>query len=130
MGRQGLYANPVVYDILYTSGTAGEIGAFIELEMQFAPGRILKGSLWFEPACGTGRYLRDLQKREKRIAGFDLDEGQLDYARGRGVEEVWGTILADNHRMLGLAKALGFRLRRDPDEPDAVLAVKRLDAAA
>ena len=83
MGRQGLYANPVVYDILYTSGTAGEIGAFIELEMQFAPGRILKGSLWFEPACGTGRYLRNLQKRGKRIAGFDLDVGQLDYARGR-----------------------------------------------
>ncbi len=83
MGRQGLYANPVVYDILYTSGTAGEVGAFIELEMQFAPGRILKGSLWFEPACGTGRYLRDLEKRKKRSAGFDLHEGQLDYARGR-----------------------------------------------
>jgi SAM-dependent methyltransferase len=83
MGRQGLYADPVVYDILYWSGTAGEVGAFIELEMQFAPGKILKDSLWFEPACGTGRYLRDLQKRKKRVAGFDLHEGQLDYARGR-----------------------------------------------
>lgn len=83
MGRQGLYADPVVYDILYTSGTAGEMGAFVELEMKFAPGRILKGSQWFEPACGTGRYLREFQKRRKRIAGFDLDEGQLDYARGR-----------------------------------------------
>ena len=57
-------------------------------------------------------------------------EAVLDYARQRGVEEVWGTILADNHRMLGLAKALGFTLRRDPDEPDAVLAVKRLDGTA
>jgi acetyltransferase len=57
-------------------------------------------------------------------------EAVLDYARQRGVEEVWGTILADNHRMLGLAKALGFALRRDPDEPDAVLAVKRLDGTA
>ena len=83
MGRQGLYADPMVYDILYTPGTAGEIGAFTQLEMQFAPERILKGSLWFEPACGTGRYLRLAQDRGKRIAGFDLDEGQLDYARGR-----------------------------------------------
>jgi hypothetical protein len=40
-------------------------------------------SLWFEPACGTGRYLRVVLGQGRRIAGFDLDEGQLDYARRR-----------------------------------------------
>jgi len=83
MGRQGLYADAVVYDILYTCGTAGEMRAFMRLEMQFAQGRTLRGAHWFEPACGTGRYLRVAQKRGMRITGFDLDEGQLDYARGR-----------------------------------------------
>jgi len=83
MGRQGLYADPMVYDILYTPGTAGEVTAFERLEKQFAPGRLLKDPLWFEPACGTGRYLRVVQGRRRRIAGFDRDEGQLNYARGR-----------------------------------------------
>jgi acetyltransferase len=54
-------------------------------------------------------------------------ERVVEYARRRGVEEVWGEILADNAPMLGLARRLGFRLRRDPEEPDAMLAVKRLD---
>jgi len=83
MGHQGLYADPMVYDILYTPGTAGEMTAFECLEKQFAPRRLLKDSLWFEPACGTGRYLRVAQGRGRRITGFDLDEGQLDYARRR-----------------------------------------------
>ena len=35
--------------------------------------------------------------------------------------------MAENEAMLGLARGLGFTLRRDPDEPDAMLAVKRFD---
>ena len=81
--RQGLYADPVVYDILYTPGTAGEVTAFEKLEREFASGSSAIDRLWFEPACGTGRYLRVVQGRGRRIAGFDLDKGQLDYALGR-----------------------------------------------
>jgi acetyltransferase len=51
----------------------------------------------------------------------------VEYARRRGVEEVWGEVMAENEAMLGLARSLGFTLRRDPDEPDAMLAVKRFD---
>ena len=36
MGRQSLYADPMVYDILYTPGTAGEVTAFEKLERRFA----------------------------------------------------------------------------------------------
>jgi acetyltransferase len=53
-------------------------------------------------------------------------ERVLDHAGRHGVEEVWGTILADNQAMQGLAADLGLTLRRDPDEPDAVIASKRL----
>jgi len=83
MGGQSLYADPMVYDILYTPGTAGEVSAFEKIENEFADRRLKKNRLWFEPACGTGRYLRVAQGRGRRIAGFDLDEGQLAYARGR-----------------------------------------------
>lgn len=81
--RQGLYADPMVYDILYTPGTAGEVSAIEKIERRFARGRLAKGRVWFEPACGTGRYLRVAQGRGRRVAGFDLDEGQLAYARRR-----------------------------------------------
>ena len=53
-------------------------------------------------------------------------ERVLDHARRRGVEEVWGSILADNQAMQGLATDLGLSLGRDPDEPEAVIASKRL----
>lgn len=53
-------------------------------------------------------------------------ERALDYARRRGIEEVWGSVLAENEGMLGLADRLGFTRRRDPDSPDIVITEKRL----
>ena len=53
-------------------------------------------------------------------------ERVLDYARSRGIEEVWGSVLAENDGMLGLAERLGFTRRRDPDAPDIMLTEKRL----
>ena len=53
-------------------------------------------------------------------------ERVLDYARSRGIEEVWGTVLAENDGMLGLAQRLGFTRRRDPDSPDLFITEKRL----
>jgi acetyltransferase len=53
-------------------------------------------------------------------------ERVLDYAKARGIEEVWGTVLAENEGMLGLAERLGFSRRRDPDSPDIFITEKRL----
>ncbi len=53
-------------------------------------------------------------------------ERVLDYARSRGIEEVWGTVLAENDGMLGLAERLGFTRRRDPDSPEIYITEKRL----
>jgi acetyltransferase len=44
----------------------------------------------------------------------------LDYARQRGIREVFGEVLRENRAMLGLAKSLGFEQKRQPDEPGTV----------
>ncbi len=83
-GRQGLYADPLLYDILYTPGTAVEIDALERIERVCAgPRPLLAKRLWLEPACGTGRYLRTAAGRGRRTVGFDLDPQQLSYARER-----------------------------------------------
>jgi acetyltransferase len=56
-------------------------------------------------------------------------ERVLDYARTRGIEEVWGSVLAENDGMLGLADKLGFSRRRDPEAPEIVITEKRLAEA-
>ncbi len=53
-------------------------------------------------------------------------ERVLDYARSRGIEEIWGSVLAENEGMLGLADRLGFTRRRDPDASEIVITEKRL----
>ena len=80
---QGLYADPSIYDILYTPGTAAEIDALERIERALATGRLREDRLWFEPACGTGRCLRVAAKRGRRVAGFDREEPMLAYARRR-----------------------------------------------
>ncbi len=80
--QQGLYCNPALYDILYSPGTAAEIGALQKLTRQFAINPSLP-ELWLEPACGTGRYLALAQRRGIQVAGFDLDPRQVDYCQTR-----------------------------------------------
>ena len=60
-----LYDDPAVYDILHTPGTAREIDVleFIEATCGQPGGR------WYEPACGTGRYLRVAAGRGRRVGG-------------------------------------------------------------
>ncbi len=79
----GLYADPMLYDILYTPGTAAEVNALERIEKRHTAHALKKNRLWFEPACGSGRYLRVAEGRGRRVAGYDLDEGQLTYARKR-----------------------------------------------
>jgi SAM-dependent methyltransferase len=80
---QSLYADPTVYDILYTPGTAAEIDALERVERSLAGDRLRPDRLWFEPACGTGRCLRVAAGRGRRVAGFDRQTSMLEYAAGR-----------------------------------------------
>lgn len=81
--RRGLYADPAVYDILYTPGTAAEMDALERIERRLTPGPLRPDRLWLEPACGTGRCLRVAQRRGRRVAGFDREPGMLAYAAAR-----------------------------------------------
>lgn len=44
----------------------------------------------------------------------------IDYARKRGVREVFGEVLQDNKAMLKLNRALGFTITRDPDDAEVM----------
>ncbi len=44
----------------------------------------------------------------------------IDYAKKRGLREIWGDVLRENAAMLGLVRKLGFRVRDDPDDPSLV----------
>jgi SAM-dependent methyltransferase len=83
--RQGLYADPMVYDILYSPNTALEVATYEKLEALFAAAPLNPRRVWFEPACGTGRFLRVAARRGRQVVGFDLDDGQIEYAKKRGV---------------------------------------------
>jgi acetyltransferase len=52
----------------------------------------------------------------------------LDYARGRGIGEVYGVVLPDNTTMLRLCDKLGFERRPNPGEPGTVLVTFDLGA--
>jgi acetyltransferase len=41
----------------------------------------------------------------------------IDYSRSRGIRELYGDVLAENKSMLALARAFGFRIRPDRDDP-------------
>lgn len=47
--------------------------------------------------------------------GRHLLKAVLDYGEGRGLRQVWGEVLSGNDRMLGLARALGFKRHASPD---------------
>ena len=45
----------------------------------------------------------------------------IDYARGRGITQLFGEVLSENRSMLALCKALGFKRRSDPDDPGSAI---------
>ena len=57
-----------------------------------------------------------------RGLGRALMERIMDFAVKRGIGEIWGDVLADNHRMLALCEELGFE-RRPPE--DGIVHVRR-----
>jgi acetyltransferase len=44
----------------------------------------------------------------------------LDYCRARGVGEIFGEVMRENHKMLELCRALGFTISAAPDAPELV----------
>ncbi|MGF1610560.1 MAG: GNAT family N-acetyltransferase [Kiloniellales bacterium] len=58
--------------------------------------------------------------RQGHGLGQLLMERLIAYARSRGTGEIWGDVLAENQRMLALAKELGMTVTPLPDDPSVV----------
>ena len=95
-----------------------------------------------EVLIGVARYVKDTgrahvpERCEFAIVIADAWQGRgigrllmgklIDVARGRGIGEMFGEILATNQGMLMLVKSLGFRLGRHPDDGTIVHATLEL----
>jgi acetyltransferase len=57
---------------------------------------------------------------EGKLAGLGLGalllRRLIDYARSRGIAELWGDVLPDNAVMLALARSLGFKETRTTND--------------
>jgi acetyltransferase len=53
----------------------------------------------------------------------------IDYARKEGLEELFGTVLAENTTMISMCRQLGFEVRRDPEDATLVEVVLKLNGA-
>ena len=74
------YESPLYYDIIFEEDTDRE-GAF--LEMALARYGSARGKRVLEPACGSGRLLKEMARRGYSVAGFDLSPEMLEFARNR-----------------------------------------------
>ena len=50
----------------------------------------------------------------------------IDYARRRGIGEIFGDVLADNHTMLKMCQMLGFDRARKSDDPGVIRVTLKL----
>ena len=45
----------------------------------------------------------------------------IDYSRNRGIRQLYGDVLAENAAMLALARAFGFTVKPDPEDPGVMI---------
>ncbi|MBK9305227.1 MAG: class I SAM-dependent methyltransferase [bacterium] len=92
------YADPLVYDILASPGTAEELDV-LESVVAVWGAPAADRRLWLEPACGTGRCLREWAARGRRAVGFDISAAMVADARRRlrrrGLADRAAVLLAD-----------------------------------
>lgn len=78
------YETPLYYDMVFDEGTAQEADFLEAVAAKHArPGGDGAPLAVLEPACGSGRVMAELAQRGHRVAGVDLSEGMLAYARKR-----------------------------------------------
>ncbi|HQC73813.1 MAG TPA: GNAT family N-acetyltransferase [Candidatus Competibacteraceae bacterium] len=98
--------------------------AMIVTEINSIPG---KGTIWGVVRCNADP---DMEKAEYSILidramtgiglGPMLMRYIIDYARRRGIKELYGEVLRENEPMLRLNRALNFKIQATPDDPGVV----------
>ncbi|MBU1171399.1 MAG: bifunctional acetate--CoA ligase family protein/GNAT family N-acetyltransferase [Proteobacteria bacterium] len=83
--------------------------------------------LGYEKMIGVARIIGDADPRIVEFAvmiddrwqgkgiGAELMKRLIAIARSRGVEKIWGTVLAENTQMLALGKKMGFEIKTAAD---------------
>ncbi|HEX7029072.1 MAG TPA: bifunctional acetate--CoA ligase family protein/GNAT family N-acetyltransferase [Gammaproteobacteria bacterium] len=59
--------------------------------------------------------------------GTRLMQHLIDYAKRRGIDTLYGEVLAENRSMLAICRKLGFRVKREPEDPAVVHVALSLD---
>lgn len=78
------YETPLYYDIIYDVDTKKDATFLEQCHARHALGAASGEELnILEPACGTGRLMAELAARGHNVAGVDLSQGMLDFARNR-----------------------------------------------
>lgn len=77
---ESIYDHPRYYDLVYGSDTAAELNFLDKINEKFLKG---KSRQLFEPACGTGRLLYKLSKRNFQVEGIDLNEKAVEFSNQR-----------------------------------------------
>ena len=72
------YEQALYYDIIFDTDTEDEADF---LEDVFDKHVLSRGKRVLEPACGSGRLVRELADRGYSVTGFDISDGMLRYAR-------------------------------------------------
>ncbi|WP_428538799.1 GNAT family N-acetyltransferase [Rhodopila sp.] len=74
-----------------------------------------------DPDGEAGEFAVIVQADMKgRGVASELMRRLIDWARSRGLQQVVGQILANNHPMLAFVRHLGFSLHRLPDDPEII----------
>jgi acetyltransferase len=97
-------------------------------EMAFVladPGRAGRTTIWgvvrmtADPDLEEAEYAITLDPTLRGLGlGALLMRRIIDYARKRGIRRLFGEVLEENEAMLKLNRALGFAIKRNPDDPD------------
>lgn len=87
-----------------------------------APDHIVADAMLIPLADGQHAEFAVLVHRQYAHHGLGryLIECMLAHAQARGVEQVYGIVLMDNHAMLQLADEMGFKRCANPEEPGTV----------
>ncbi len=78
--RGDLYDYPLYYDLVFGSDWQAELKFLEQCFKRYVSGTTKS---LFEPACGTGRLLYRLAKRDYRVSGLDLNQRAVDFCNGR-----------------------------------------------
>jgi SAM-dependent methyltransferase len=77
--RSDWYDHPEYYEAIFGTDTGREMDFLLAVHQRYGTG----GRRLLEPACGAGRLVAEAARRGYEVAGYDISERMLAYARAR-----------------------------------------------